>query len=154
MALNTCLLKYNFRKTIFCAFFIFLINVAMSFFYNLILDFFKINYKSNPIPFSNIYEEFFLVVIFAPLFETIIFQFFPSYYLRNFNTKIIVISSSLLFGISHWYSVTNFIHGLLAGFILIIGYLSAKQRKLNPIVTIFLAHSIYNLFVFICRNFF
>jgi uncharacterized protein len=129
------------------------INIFESLLYNYTLNYFKLNYKANPIAFNSIYEEFFLVVCLAPIFETIIFQFIPVYFLKRFDKIIIILVSSLMFGVSHWYNVMNFIHGLLVGFLFIAGYFYSIGKKLNPILTIICAHSFYNFYAFIMNNF-
>ena len=149
MFFKNCNTKYEIKNTLFLALIICSINIIQSNLFNQIIEYYNISYKPNPIPFNNLFEEFFLVVLFAPLFETIIFQVLPEYYLRNFNIKITIIISSLFFGLSHWYTVLNFIYGLSVGFLFILGYIRAKKSKLNPIVTIFFAHLFYNFYAFL-----
>ena len=130
--------KYKINNMIKIALSICVINIFESLIYNYTLNYFKLNYEANPI---------------APIFETIIFQFIPAYFLKRFDKIIIIFVSSIMFGFSHWYNLMNFIHGLLVGFLFIAGYFYSIRKKLNPIITIICAHSFYNLYAFIMNNF-
>jgi membrane protease YdiL (CAAX protease family) len=154
MAISKELKKNNIKIIIKIVLTIFIVNVLLSKLYNNTLTFFNFEFVPNPIPFSNIYEEFFLVVFFAPIIETIFFQFLPAYFLKRFNKLIIIFVSSIMFGLLHWYNIMNFIYGLFVGLLFILGYLYSLKRKSNPITTIILAHSFYNLYAFIINNFY
>lgn len=97
---------------------------------------------------------FTIVVILAPLIETFIFQFFIIEILLHLNkskiNKIIIITtSSLLFGLSHYFNVHYFIFGVIFGILLSSCYLLAKIRKdINPFLLTLLVHASYNGFVF------
>jgi hypothetical protein len=130
--------KYKINNMIKIALAICVINIFESLLYNYALNYFKLNYIANPIAFNSIYEEFFLVVCLAPIVETIIFQFIQVYFLKRFDKTIIILVSSIMFGLSHWYNVMNFIHGLLVGFLFISGYFYSIRKKLNPIFPIVL----------------
>jgi len=116
------------------------------------LFFLNLNYKANPIPFDNIYEEIFLVILIAPVFETMLYQFLPSYFFRNKNQIITILVSSIFFGLSHWYSFLNFIYGMLIGTLFIISYILIDLRKVNPLIAICLAHMFYNISAFIINH--
>lgn len=143
--------KRDIKKIIWFALIICIINIVISALYSKLLFAFKLKYISNPISFSSIYEEFFLVVILAPFVETFFFQFGPIYLLRKYNPIIIITISSLLFGLSHWYNFLNFIYGFAIGLLFAISYVLVDKRKINPFITVCLAHMFYNLFVFITR---
>lgn len=143
--------KRNVKKIVYCALIICILNIIFSALYSKLLLVLKLNYHPNPDPPSSIYELFFLAVIFAPLVETFFFQFGPIYLLRKYNPIIIITISSLLFGLSHWYNFLNFIYGFAIGLLFAISYVLVDKRKINPFITVCLAHMFYNLFVFITR---
>lgn len=97
---------------------------------------------------------FTVVVILAPLLETFIFQFCIIEILLRLNRKkinkfIIIITSSLMFGLSHSFNVQYFIFGVILGILLSSCYLLAKIRKdINPFMLTLLVHASYNGFVF------
>lgn len=145
-------LKSDTKKIIKYALVVFLINILISILYNKILIFYNLNYKANPIPFDSLYEEIFLIILVAPVFETLLYQFLPSYIFRNKNKIITIFVSSILFGLSHWYSFLNFIFGMLIGTLFIISYILIDIRKVNPLITICLAHMFYNISAFIWNH--
>ncbi|WP_438946350.1 lysostaphin resistance A-like protein [Sediminibacterium sp.] len=96
-------------------------------------------------------EAFFLTVIFAPLIETLIFQYLVISYLqkkKSFSEGSICIISAILFGLSHCYSyeyvLKTFISGLLFGTM----YLTASRKNIYPFVPVAIAHAVYNFCVF------
>jgi membrane protease YdiL (CAAX protease family) len=97
---------------------------------------------------------FIIVVIFGPLLETILFQYFIIEFLLFFdklkkNRIITLIISSLIFGLSHSFNVYYFFFGLILGILLSLCYLLAKTRKdIHPFLFTLFIHSSYNLFVF------
>jgi hypothetical protein len=146
--------KYNLKIIFKIAITICSLNIILSLLYSYILNFLKYNYKPNPIPYSNIYEEFFLVVCFAPIFETIIFQYLPVYIFRNFDKKLTIIVSTFFFALSHWFNIINFIYGFFIGILFILGYFYSVKKGTNPILTILFSHTFYNLYAFVMNNFF
>lgn len=100
-------------------------------------------------------EEFVLVVILAPLLETLIFQYsiISNIIGRRPNTSLFAcIVSAVLFGLSHFYSpeyiFKTFISGLLFGTLFLVG---CKKNK-NAFVVVAITHSIYNLTVFCLKQ--
>lgn len=146
-------LKSDTRKIIKYALVVFAINLFISLLYSKVVIFLKLNYKANPIPFDSLYEEIFLVILIAPVFETMLYQFLPSYIFRNNNRIITILVSSIFFGMSHWYSILNFIYGILIGLLFIISYILIDLRKVNPLIVICLAHMLYNLTAFVLNHF-
>ncbi len=100
-------------------------------------------------------EEFVLVVILAPLFETLIFQYSIISHIIGKRPNALLfacIVSAVFFGLSHFYSpeyiFKTFISGLLFGTLFLVGY---KKNK-NAFVVVTITHSIYNLTVFCLRQ--
>lgn len=105
--------------------------------------------------FENRTEEFFTAVFFAPLIETLIFQYaLISYILSKWSNAFLLscIVTAILFGLSHIYSpeyiLKTFLSGLLFGTL----YLVAFKKKTNAFIVVAVAHSIYNFIVFCLRN--
>jgi len=98
---------------------------------------------------------FFLLVVFIPIVETIIFQagiiYLSKFILAksNYNCFLLpVLISSIFFGFQHTYSLIYFITSLIVGFILALNYVVVLRRKENAIFITFLIHAILNLIAF------
>lgn len=102
---------------------------------------------------TNKFEIFILVVIFAPLFETLIFNLFTQRILFKFckNFYFIIFFSSLIFGFGHYYSFIYFLYGILAGFILNLFYYLQKEKfnEKKSFLLTSLLHAFYNFTGFI-----
>ncbi|WP_128545735.1 CPBP family glutamic-type intramembrane protease [Larkinella soli] len=83
----------------------------------------------------------------APLLETLVFQTFVLWLLRNFNVKLKFIVASLLFSVNHAYSLKHMILSLFLGYVFNFSYEFSERRKWCPFGSVTLIHSIYNLFV-------
>lgn len=102
-----------------------------------------------------IVEAFIKGVIFAPFFETIIFQSFI-YWLTNKLIKtehtrnlIFLIISSIAFGLSHFYSIYYIIYTTVIGIILACFYIISKKRKESAIKNVIIIHASFNFILFI-----
>ena len=104
--------------------------------------------------------EFLIIVLFAPIIETLIFQFAVIELVLNYIKQkstyyIAVLLSGSLFGISHFYNLQYTIYCFIIGIGFALMYLIAKKRKdINPILLVFLVHSFTNLIGFISNNLF
>jgi len=112
------------------------------------------NHSAGP-SFENKIEEFFTAVVFAPLIETLIFQYaFISYILGKWSNAYLVscFVTASLFGLSHFYSpeyvFKTFISGLLFGTL----YLVIVKKNRNAFIVVAIAHSLYNFIGFCIRN--
>lgn len=104
--------------------------------------------------FDTKFEEFLIVVLFAPLLETLIFQYsIISYVLGKWTNAYLFASifSAALFGVSHFYSpeyiLKTFFSGLLFGSL----YLVVHNKNNNAFIIVAIAHSIYNFIGFCLR---
>jgi len=104
--------------------------------------------------FDTKFEEFLLVVFFAPLLETLIFQYSIISYILEKRPNAYLFScifSAILFGLSHFYSpeyiLKTFFSGLLFGSL----YLVVKDKNKNSFLIVAVTHSIYNLIIFFLR---
>ncbi len=111
------------------------------------------NHTAGP-TFDTKLEEFFIAVVFAPLIETLIFQYsIISYILGKWTNAYLFscIFSAVLFGISHFYSpeyiLKTFFSGLLFGSL----YLVVHNKNNNAFIIVAIAHSIYNFIGFCLR---
>lgn len=91
-----------------------------------------------------------IVILFAPLFETFIYQFsiieLAHTYIKKYYTNYIAIFiSATLFAFSHLYNIHYFIYSFLIGVNFALIYIVAKKRKdVNPVLLLFSVHSITN----------
>ena len=99
-------------------------------------------------------EMFFLLVVFAPIIETLIFQFLLYRLLNQMrikNTLIIVILMSFAFSQAHWYHwlyvVATFINGLFLNYFYL--YIHKKKNELIAVLLTIALHSSYNLYGFL-----
>lgn len=99
---------------------------------------------------------FFLVVILAPLFETLIFQALiisaTSWVLRELKVYYHIIPallSSLAFALVHSYHLTYVILGFFVGFVFASLYIVVEMKKSLPILVVTIAHSMVNLVPFL-----
>lgn len=111
--------------------------------------------NSHGLTFSSPLEEFLLVIIVAPIFETLIFQSFiikkMIQYFPN-NKSIAIMASALFFGLSHYYSIPYIIKATIAGILYGLLYFILLHKKKNPVIYIISVHAIYNLIGFIINS--
>lgn len=95
------------------------------------------------------------VVILAPVFETLLFQYLVIKGIRYVLIKlrhnlfwVPVVLSGLLFGLDHRYNLHYLISGIFIGIILAFLYRIFMHRKENEFGIIMLVHSLVNLIVF------
>ena len=103
-------------------------------------------------------EQFVIVVIFAPIFETAIFQFGiielinKINWLRGFRylNLVAIIISSLFFSLSHFQSYVYLISSLISGILYASSYVFVRHRFDASVAAIVIAvsHCLYNSFVF------
>ena len=93
-------------------------------------------------------EHLFIAVVFGPFLETVIYQFLPYVILSRIswlkkNPVFIIVISSLLFGLTHNYSVHHAIYSTMVGFFYM--YLYIMRTGKHPFYTVFILHAISNL---------
>jgi hypothetical protein len=113
--------------------------------------------------FENKIQEFVLVLLVAPIFETFVFQFLIYYILyfifkntkifvlinKNFFLLIYLILSSTLFAISHSYSKNYIYIMIIPGVVLAFSFYYFKKHNKYPFWYVSLIHFIHNGFVLI-----
>ncbi|MDP1845004.1 MAG: CPBP family glutamic-type intramembrane protease [Sediminibacterium sp.] len=99
--------------------------------------------------FQNIFEELFVVVLFAPIIETYLIQHLViinvlKYSKGNFLFALLV--SAIVFGLAHTYSIIYIIKTFISGLIFGILYLTMRKNSNKAILFVTFTHSAYNLF--------
>lgn len=112
------------------------------------------NHNAGP-TFDSKLEEFFIAVIFAPILETLIFQYSIISYILDKRPNAYLftcIFSATLFALSHFYSpeyiLKTFFSGLLFGTL----YLVVQNKNNYAFFIVAIAHSIYNFIGFCLRQ--
>jgi hypothetical protein len=87
-------------------------------------------------------------VILAPLIETFIFNLivyesFSQFKFMKNNLFLIIFTSGIVFGVVHFYSIHQGIFAILAGMILMYGYIIKLGRR--GFILVASSHAIYNL---------
>jgi membrane protease YdiL (CAAX protease family) len=98
--------------------------------------------------------DFLLVVILAPIIETLVIQsWLIKKVLKNTNNSKLAafIVSATVFGLLHNYSVPYILKGTLAGMIYALLYLTTANKKRDPLPYVVLTHSLNNLIGFIIQ---
>ncbi|GEM_PF-2161278 len=116
------------------------------------------NYKAtlkNEIANMDLWEQFILACIVAPLIETYFLQHIPYNFLSKKRVPFYLILpiSALLFGAMHYQSIDYIFYGVMVGCILITAYHLWQGKKINKFYMVSIIHAIWNLFVFLVHNF-
>lgn len=97
---------------------------------------------------------FFNGVLFGPFIETAFFQYFIIKFLKTLdnvkkNEILIIMISSLLFGLSHYYSVYYIMIAFLIGIVLAYSFIVSENFKIRPFWIVFSIHCLFNLMSFL-----
>lgn len=112
---------------------------------------------------DNFWEEFIVVVLFAPFVETFLFQSltfkFLQYVTQNYvidkksKDVIFIVYASILFAYFHQYNWLYFFNILLVGISLNASYIYFNNRSLFPYLSVVLIHLLYNCFAFVLNHY-
>lgn len=94
-------------------------------------------------------EKFSIIVIFAPVIETLIFQYIPNKILEKLKIKkkaLNIVIPSLLFSLVHYYSPIYIVMTFISGVLLNKFYIECKTKTNIYILLTILLHSMYNLY--------
>ncbi|MGU9538443.1 CPBP family glutamic-type intramembrane protease [Clostridium tepidum] len=97
--------------------------------------------------------EFLVAVIIAPLLETFIFQYGiikiskKINFLKN-NNLIIILISSLLFGLQHFYSLSYIVNTTFLGIFLAYAFVVYERKKVSPYWVVCTIHGLKNFISF------
>lgn len=103
---------------------------------------------------QNLIVLFIVTVLIAPVFETFLNQYLPYYLLSkitylNERKCIILISSSIFFGLIHFYSLFYMLYGFVMGLIFMYAYMERIKTDIKTFYLITLSHFLFNLGVFL-----
>lgn len=102
-----------------------------------------------------IWGGFIFVILIAPVFETVIFQWlavegakyvFSKVKIKHYIFPVLV--SAFIFGLNHYYNFSYMIVTFFSGSIYAFSYILIKKRRENPIVVISIMHALFNLIPF------
>jgi hypothetical protein len=114
---------------------------------NLFLEFFNYKLESPHLKEENSLLQFFTIVIFVPILETLIFQLGIIKLVLYFigNKKVAAFISASLFALSHPYGVFYILYTFIIGLYFVYIYFLSKRRNTNPFLTISAVHALFNL---------
>lgn len=150
IVVNNYLLKTNRIKLIFFA-------VSLNIFFSLIFSFIseKIFNEKISIGFKSlgtIYDEIILVILIAPFFETLLFQYSIIEFIRKkFNPFVCCCVSAMVFSLMHTYNVFYFFFAFFSGFLFAYLYYLGNTIK-TGILLAFIVHLIHNSIAFLIKN--
>lgn len=136
---------------------IFLIYFSFNLITSVLATYFDPTLTSSPLKNKSLLAQFIVVVIIAPIIETIIYQFaiIEIGFKLKLSPILIIIISSLAFGFSHWYNPVYVLVTTVVGFILAYYYTALRQQNYtNRVVFVVLLHSLSNLIAFLNNNIF
>lgn len=142
------------RRALFILSFV-LVHIAVSFLFTLLSRLTtQGTILKSFLEFDSIYEEFVIVVVAAPILETLIFQYSVFDYGKKWISKewVLIVISAIIFSLGHCYNIIYFLNALVAGLIFGYAYFKAKQLGFRPFISVWLIHSLYNLFVFVFNH--
>lgn len=118
----------------------------------------SVNNNSKPESFSGISNtsKFVFLCLIAPLFETYIFQYAIIKWLSLTKMKdwVIVLVSSLLFGLSHFYNLLYIVNTFFAGVVLALSFMLWKNKKVDAFWVTAIVHALHNLCILIMSFYF
>ncbi|MDU1348031.1 CPBP family intramembrane glutamic endopeptidase [Clostridium butanoliproducens] len=115
------------------------------------------SFAKNPNAGPPIYSSFTMfniidTCILGPFFETLIFQSLVIFILQKIkglknNNIIIILISSILFGVAHYYNVAYIFKAFIAGILYAYSYLVYKDKDQHPIWVVTIIHALHNSIV-------
>lgn len=106
---------------------------------------------------SNLYFEFVLAILIAPIIETFVFFklvligldcFKQIKFINKYKLYLFMLISSLLFSMNHCYSFAYLLNGFISGLLYSFIYYKSYIKRNYPFIGTVIVHSLYNLFVF------
>lgn len=108
---------------------------------------------------ESIIALFFFTVLYGPLIETLLIQFFPIkgilFFLNKKNKHkyiIAILFSALLMSSMHIFNPAYFFYMFTIGCLLAISFIIAIHRRQNAFLTIGIVHAIWNFLVFLTNS--
>lgn len=130
-----------------------IINLLISVSFSFIASFlFNDSLNNNVNGFENMTEEIIAVIIIAPIFETLFFQYcIIEFFRKKMNKFYVCLLSSFIFALFHLYNFYYFLFALFTGIVFAYLYLLGKKKNRAIILTI-ASHSLYNLIIFFLKR--
>lgn len=147
---------YKYKINILRFFYCLILSIANGYFFNYLNDKY-IHYSSNENGLSEFSKlvKFIIIVIIAPLVETLIFNLFPNEILKKFginNNFLLVIIPSIFFSLFHLYHPIYSLMAFIGGLIMNNYYLYNQKKCANAFLMVALLHSSYNLYGYLFVN--
>ena len=120
--------------------------------FHITTHYFNLNIGGSDFQDDSLIKKIFLIVIFGPALETLIFQVGIISIIKKILPKlpfIAIIISALFFGLSHFYSTIYIYYTFMVGLFLGTLYFIASKRGFNPFLVVFSVHALNNLILFI-----
>lgn len=134
-------------------YYLFLIILILNISLILFANYLKLDFGESGLENKSRLNIFFLVVIFAPIFETLLFNVAPVKLLQLLfkNKYIILLLASLVFSLIHTYSLAYLIITYIGGLSFNFFYMTSEKRKgfAFSITFTVLLHALYNLVGFL-----
>lgn len=123
--------------------------LSMSFIVGFLLNIIHIentfsNYKISKLEFKYIIA---LTVFVIPIVETLVFQVFMFWILKNISPALKNIIISILFAANHYYTIKQIIFSFFLCCLFNFSYMYSLKRKWNSFLVVTLIHSSYNFIV-------
>lgn len=99
--------------------------------------------------------QLFIMFLFAPIIETLLFQTLPVEIVKSFYPKskfLTIFICGCVFGIMHYYHLIYFFMAFIGGLILGTFYLFTEKKGKSAIIYTSIFHSLYNLFGYLFVN--
>jgi membrane protease YdiL (CAAX protease family) len=126
-------------------------EILIRFIYEIFLRLPEIQYSTQSLKSeSNFGVKFFFIFLLAPILETLFFQTFLIGFLSRFiPLKACFLISVILFGFSHFYTLSYIISTLYMGCILSLSYIIFSKKKQCPTFNTTVIHGLRNLIALI-----
>ena len=152
LKIDNYLLGINNKLLFIIALFCFAIFITLPL--NLFLEFFNYKLESPHLKEENSLLQFFTIVIFVPILETLIFQVGIIKLVLYFfeNKKAAIITSATLFALSHPYGPFYILYTFIIGLYFVYIYFLSLRKNTSPFISIFIVHALFN-FTFYILNY-
>ena len=109
---------------------------------------FNFDFSAKPLKDSSLAAKFVAGSFVAPLVETFLFQYLPIEILKKkLSRGYLLIFSSALFGLSHFYSIPYMLKTFFIGLVLAASYIFWIQQKPHKFIITVAIHSLFNSIV-------
>jgi hypothetical protein len=144
------------QKKIIVFIFCFVIAIANGYFFNYLNDKY-FHYSSNANGLAEFSEgaKFFIVIVAAPIIETLLFNLLPNLLLNKIrvrDTFLLILIPSIIFSVFHLYHPLYAVMAFIGGIIMNWYFLFSHNKKGISFWLVVLLHSCYNLYGYFFVN--